>query len=249
MSVRCHQASHSTPTIALCCRVAGKEEDSRWLSGTYLLVHPAAKHLGNARVRVKVLLELKPQGSSRVNSRQWQVPQVAPAVLRAAPSSPVKPTGTPAVARAAPSSPANAAIMQSVASAQPSAAVCASTTTADAPCEQEANATGADFGQPKQRSDVSDLSDLRQAPRHRADAPTSPSAVAPADSPLPASAGTGSTDSSPTTMGAQSDAQPPSDSTVSRFGESAMDQSCAHSKVGRHITRLSWSPVTINQGL
>lgn len=59
-------------------RTAGKEEDSRWLSGTYLLVHPAAKHLGNSKVRVKVLLELKPHGSSRASSRQWQVPQVAP---------------------------------------------------------------------------------------------------------------------------------------------------------------------------
>lgn len=74
--------------LALFYRTASKEEDSRWLSGTYLLVHPAAKHLGNARVRVKILLELKPQGSGRAKSRQWQVPQVMPAVIRAVPSSP-----------------------------------------------------------------------------------------------------------------------------------------------------------------
>ena len=74
-----------------CCRTAGKEEDSRWLSGTYLLIHPAAQNLGNARVRVKVLLELKPQSSGRANSRKWQVPQVAPTVIRAAGYSPRKP--------------------------------------------------------------------------------------------------------------------------------------------------------------
>ena len=65
------------------CRGGSKEDDSRWLSGTYLLIHPAAKHLGNARVRVKVLLELRPQSSSRASSRQWQVPQVIPTVIRA----------------------------------------------------------------------------------------------------------------------------------------------------------------------
>lgn len=68
----------------LFCRACGKEEDNRWLSGTYLLVHPAAKHLGNARVRLKVLLELNPQSSGRASSRQWQVPQVAATVIRAA---------------------------------------------------------------------------------------------------------------------------------------------------------------------
>ena len=72
-------------------RVAGKEEDSRWLSGTYLLVHPASKHLGNARVRVKVLLELKPQSSGRASSKQWQVPQVSPTATRAAGHSPNAP--------------------------------------------------------------------------------------------------------------------------------------------------------------
>lgn len=68
----------------------GKEEDSRWLSGTYLLVHPAAKHLGNARVGLKVLLELNPQSSGRAHSRLWQVPQVAPMVVRAAGHGPRK---------------------------------------------------------------------------------------------------------------------------------------------------------------
>lgn len=48
-----------------------------------MLVHPAAKHLGNSKVRVKVLLELKPHGSSRASSRQWQVPQVAPSGITA----------------------------------------------------------------------------------------------------------------------------------------------------------------------
>ena len=72
-------------------RAAGREEDNRWLSGTYLLVHPAAKHLGNARVRLKVLLELNPQSSGRASSRQWQVPHVAPTVIRAAGYSPRRP--------------------------------------------------------------------------------------------------------------------------------------------------------------
>ena len=72
------------------CRGPGKEEDSRWLSGTYLLVHPASKHLGNARVRVKVLLELKPHGSGRSNARHWQVPQVVPNAIRTDSSKPVE---------------------------------------------------------------------------------------------------------------------------------------------------------------
>ena len=72
------------------CRGQGKEEDSRWLSGTYLLVHPASKHLGNARVRVKVLLELRPQGSGRANARHWQVPQVVPTVIRTDSRSPAE---------------------------------------------------------------------------------------------------------------------------------------------------------------
>lgn len=72
------------------CRGKGKEEDSRWLSGTYLLVHPASKHLGNARVRVKVLLELKPQGSGRANARHWQVPQIAPTVIQTDSRSPAE---------------------------------------------------------------------------------------------------------------------------------------------------------------
>lgn len=79
----------------------GKEEDSRWLSGTYLLVHPAAKHLGNARVRLKVLLELNPQSSGRAHSRLWQVPQVAPTIVRAAGHSPRK------AARNSPTGPAH----------------------------------------------------------------------------------------------------------------------------------------------
>ena len=69
-------------------RSTGNDSDSRWLSGTHLLVHPASKHLGNARVRIKVLLELKPQSSGRASSRQWQVPHIAPAVTRAIPNSP-----------------------------------------------------------------------------------------------------------------------------------------------------------------
>ena len=69
-------------------RAAGREEDSRWLSGTYLLVHPAAKHLGHARVRLKVLLEFNPQSSGRASSRQWRVPHIAPTVIRAAGYSP-----------------------------------------------------------------------------------------------------------------------------------------------------------------
>ena len=81
-------------SVTLCVhshRSAGREEDSRWLSGTYLLVHPAAKHLGNARVRLKVLLELNPQSSGRASSRQWQVPHIAPRVVRAAGYSPRRP--------------------------------------------------------------------------------------------------------------------------------------------------------------
>jgi len=74
----------------MACRGQGKEEDSRWLSGTYLLVHPASQHLGNARVRVKVLLELKPHGSGRANARHWQVSQVAPSVIRTDSRSPAK---------------------------------------------------------------------------------------------------------------------------------------------------------------
>lgn len=84
------------------CRGQGKEEDSRWLSGTYLLVHPASKHLGHARVRVKVLLELQPQGSGRANARHWQVPQIVPIVTQTDSRSPVEaalvglaPDGTP----------------------------------------------------------------------------------------------------------------------------------------------------------
>ena len=72
------------------CRGKGREEDSRWLSGTYLLVHPASKHLGNARVRVKVLLELKPNGSGRANARHWHVPQVVPTVTQTDSRSPVE---------------------------------------------------------------------------------------------------------------------------------------------------------------
>lgn len=53
-----------------------------------MLVHPASKHLGNARVRVKVLLELKPEGSGRANARHWQVPQVVPSVTQTDSSSP-----------------------------------------------------------------------------------------------------------------------------------------------------------------
>lgn len=75
-------------TVCVLHRAAGREEDSRWLSGTYLLVHPAAKHLGHARVRLKVLLELNPQSSGRASSRQWQVPHIAPTVIRAAGYSP-----------------------------------------------------------------------------------------------------------------------------------------------------------------
>lgn len=69
-------------------RSTGNDSDNRWLSGTHLLVHPASKHLGNARVRIKVLLELKPQSSGRASSRQWQVPHIAPAVTRAILNSP-----------------------------------------------------------------------------------------------------------------------------------------------------------------
>ena len=32
----------------------------RWMSGIFALVHPMAKHLGNCRLRIKVLLELQP---------------------------------------------------------------------------------------------------------------------------------------------------------------------------------------------
>ncbi|KAL0042381.1 hypothetical protein WJX77_010775 [Trebouxia sp. C0004] len=74
----------------LATRAQGKEDDSRWLSGTYLLVHPASKHLGHARVRVKVLLELKPHGSGRANARHWQVPQVVPTVIQTDSSKPVE---------------------------------------------------------------------------------------------------------------------------------------------------------------
>ncbi|KAK9816569.1 hypothetical protein WJX72_002083 [[Myrmecia] bisecta] len=45
-------------------RPSHKQPLSRWLSGTFLLIHPASKHLGNARVRVKVLLELRPPGEA-----------------------------------------------------------------------------------------------------------------------------------------------------------------------------------------
>ena len=84
---------HLLSVILYVCfqRAAGREEDSRWLSGTYLLVHPAAKHLGNARVRLKVLLELNPHSSGRASSRQWQVPHVAPTVIKAAGYSPRRP--------------------------------------------------------------------------------------------------------------------------------------------------------------
>ena len=86
--------SGSLLPAAMCAgvyRAAGREEDSRWLSGTYLLIHPAAKHLGNARVRLKVLLELNPQSSGRAHPRVWQVPQVSPLVVRAAGHGPMGP--------------------------------------------------------------------------------------------------------------------------------------------------------------
>ena len=88
--------------VAASYRGADKGGDSRWTSGTYLLVHPASKHLGNARIRVKVLIELKPQSSGRVSSRQWQVPQVALSAAQAAiPNSPDT-KGPPALASALP---------------------------------------------------------------------------------------------------------------------------------------------------
>lgn len=81
----------------LSCRTAGKEEEARWLSGTYLLVHPASRHLGKARVRVKLLLELSPQSSSRATSKQWQVPQIASQPPRggADPTPPVRASDNP----------------------------------------------------------------------------------------------------------------------------------------------------------
>lgn len=90
-----YQALSVTLCMCVCVyfhRAAGRAEDNRWLSGTYLLVHPAAKHLGNARVRLKVLLELNPQSSGRASSKQWQVPHIAPTVIRAAGYSPRRPT-------------------------------------------------------------------------------------------------------------------------------------------------------------
>ena len=108
------------------CRGQGKEEDSRWLSGTYLLVHPASKHLGNARVRVKVLLELKPQGSGRANARHWQVPQAVPSVIQTDSRSPVeaahvglKPDGTTSRVSPAQSAPPKVNTGAVIASTQP----------------------------------------------------------------------------------------------------------------------------------
>lgn len=108
------------------CRVKGKEEDSRWLSGTYLLVHPATKHLGNARVRVKVLLELRPQSSGRAKARHWQVPQVLPTVTHTDLSSPVEAArvglttaGTPSRVSPAQSSPTQPTTGAVIASTQP----------------------------------------------------------------------------------------------------------------------------------
>ena len=108
------------------CRGKGKEEDSRWLSGTYLLVHPASKHLGSARVRVKVLLELKPQSSGRANARHWQVPQVEPSVIQTDSLSPVqaahvglKLDGTPSRLSPARSAPTEVNTGAVIASTQP----------------------------------------------------------------------------------------------------------------------------------
>ena len=63
-------------STCLLCRSTSKEEEARWLCSTYLLIHPAAKDMGHARVRVKVLLELRPASSGRANSKQWQVPEI-----------------------------------------------------------------------------------------------------------------------------------------------------------------------------
>ena len=95
----------------LLCRSASKEEEARWLCGTYLLIHPAAKDMGHARVRVKVLLELKPPSSGRANSKQWQVPEITPTSPvrhRPAANSPSEPrasTDSPSQTRAAANSP------------------------------------------------------------------------------------------------------------------------------------------------
>ncbi|CAD7697351.1 unnamed protein product [Ostreobium quekettii] len=49
-------------------RNVGGSTPQRWLSGTYPLVNPSAKHLGNARLRIRILLDLHKSTSSRLNS-------------------------------------------------------------------------------------------------------------------------------------------------------------------------------------
>ena len=49
------------PTLP-CSRLGAAQPGRRWLTGSYLLIHPRARALGGAHVRVKVLLDLQPEG-------------------------------------------------------------------------------------------------------------------------------------------------------------------------------------------
>ena len=215
------------------CRGQGKEEDSRWLSGTYLLVHPASKHLGHARVRVKVLLELKPQGSGRANSRHWQVPQIVPTVTQTDSRSPVEaalvglaPDGTPSNVSPAQSAPTKLNTGAVLASAQPGQAALG---IAPVPAGGGNNREGS------QKADAGISSPVT----FKADTANSPSAGPVTGGVQFASAGAGSAATSPSREDAQTDACLSSDTSAAHKLQSVTEvQLCNVSRKYAHSVNM-----------
>ena len=215
------------------CRGQGKEEDSRWLSGTYLLVHPASKHLGHARVRVKVLLELKPQGSGRANARHWQVPQIVPTVTQTDSRSPFEAAlvgttnaGTPSRVPPAQSAPAELNTGALLASAEPGQAALG---TAPVPAGGGNNRGGS------QKADA----ETDSAVTPKADAAKSPSAGPLTGSLQFASAGAGSAATSPSREDAQTGARLSSDTSAAHKLQSVTEvQLCNVSRKYAHSVNM-----------
>ncbi len=223
------------------CRGKGKEEDSRWLSGTYLLVHPASKHLGNARVRVKVLLELKPQGSGRANARHWQVPQIAPTVIQTDSRSPaeaalvgLKPDGI--ASRVPPA--------ESVPTEVNTGAVIASTQPGQAAFDMAAvQAVGGISRGGRNKADA----EMDSSGTFRADAANSPSAEPFARGLQFACAGTSSTATSPSREDAQTGACLSSDKTATHKQQAVTEvQLCSATRKHAQLVNMPSMGMDVN---
>ncbi|GMH33544.1 hypothetical protein BSKO_01378 [Bryopsis sp. KO-2023] len=61
-------------SILLKERTAGNDNHRRWLSGSYLLINAASKHLENARVKVRALVDIMPQIDEIPEAQIWEIP-------------------------------------------------------------------------------------------------------------------------------------------------------------------------------